>query len=172
MLRVEKIIAQRHGADRFSRRKKMNALDTTLAVMKAWEDRDLNATARLLADNFVVVGPAPEALGKDAYLGFQSVHNAAFADWKFNVKDTRVEGDKVYVTIQIHATQTGPYDVSKLGIPLAPIPATGKSRDWPVEHLTATVKNGLVTELDVKSGPTGGVMGTLEWLGAPLPQPA
>ena len=150
----------------------MNALDTTLAVIKAWEDRDLNTTAALLADNFVVTGPAPEALSKQAYLGFQAVHNAAFADWKFNVKDTRVDGDKVYVTFQIHAKQTGPFDVSKLGIPLAPIPATGKERDWPVEHMTATVKNGQVTELAIQNEPGGGLMGTLEWLGAPMGQMA
>src|ERR1700682_5666901 len=99
----------------------MSPLETTLAVMKAFEDGDLNATARLLADDFVVIGPAPEPLGKNAYLGFQKVHNDAFADWKFNARETRVEGDKVYVTIQIHATQTGSFDVAKLGLPLAAI---------------------------------------------------
>lgn len=150
----------------------MNTLETTLAVMKAWEDRDLNATARLLADNFVVTGPAPEALGKDAYMGFQAVHNAAFAEWKFNVRETRVEGDKVYLTFQIHAKQTAPFDVSKLGIPLAPIPNTGKERDWPVEHMTATVKNGQMTELEIANEPGGGLIGTLEWLGAPMPHMA
>jgi hypothetical protein len=38
-------------------------LQTVLAVMAAWETRDLNAIARLLTDDFQVTGPAPEALG-------------------------------------------------------------------------------------------------------------
>lgn len=147
----------------------MSPLETTLASIKAWEDRDMNAAARLLAPDFAVTGPAPQPLGKDAYLMFQQIHNDAFADWKFNVRETRVEGDTVHVTFQIHATHTGPFDVSKLGIPLAPIPATGKSRSWPVEHMTATVKNGLLTGLHIVNEPGGGVMGTLEWLGVPVP---
>lgn len=150
----------------------MNPDQVARTVMQAWEDRDLETTARLLDDNFTVTGPAPEALNKDAYLMLQKVHNDAFPDWKFNISETRVEGDKVYVVFRIHATHTGTYDVAKLGIPLAPIPATGKSRDWPGENLVATVREGKVVNLQINNAPEGGLIGTLEWLGAPLPQAA
>ena len=150
----------------------MSPLETAQALIAAWETRDVGTTARLLADDFILTGPSPAALGRDAYLGFQAIHNEAFPDWKFNVQQAEVNNGKVRFTIQITATHTGPYDVSKLGVPIPPIAPTGKSRSWPVEHMRVTVKEGRVRQIEVENEPGGGVVGTLEWLGVDVPAPA
>ena len=147
-------------------------LQTALAAIAAWEAHDLNAAARLLADDFQLTGPAPVALGKQEYLGFQAIHNEGFADWQFNPTALQADGDTARMTFQITATHTGAYDVSKLGVPIPPIAATGKHRAWPVEHMTMTVRNGRITHLEVSNKPGGGVVGTLEWLGVRVPAPA
>jgi len=147
-------------------------LQATVTIMAAWETRDLNAAARLLADDFQVTGPAPVALGKQEYLGFQAIHNEAFADWQFNPTEVRVNGNTAQVTFQITATHTGAFDVAKLGVPIPAVAATGKHRAWPVEHMTITIENGLVRKLEVANEPGGGVPGTLEWLGVKAAAPA
>ena len=147
-------------------------LQVAINLMAAWENRDLNAAARLLADNFSLTGPAPVALGKPEYLGFQAIHNEGFADWKFNPSLVTVEGDTARVTFQITATHTGAWDVSKLGVPIPAVAATGKYRAWPVEHMTVSVEKGQIRNLEVNNEPEGGVMGTLAWLGIHVPAPA
>jgi len=150
----------------------MTPTEIVTTAMAAWETRDVGAAARLLADDFVLTGPAPDALGREAYLGFQAIHNEAFPNWKFNIQKTEEAGDTVKVTFQITAAHTGPYDVSKLGVPIPVIAPTGLSRSWPVEHLTATVKDGKITKLYLENSPAGGVMGTLQWLGVNVAAPS
>ena len=147
-------------------------LQAVTALMAAWENRDLNGAARLLADDFQLTGPAPVTLGKQEYLGFQAIHNEAFADWKYNPTQVAIDGNTVRATFQITATHTGAFDVSKLGVPVPAVAATGKYRAWPVEHLTATVEKGQIRKLEVNNEPGGGVMGTLAWLGVNVPAPA
>ncbi|MFN8515871.1 MAG: nuclear transport factor 2 family protein [Chloroflexia bacterium] len=146
-------------------------IQTLAALLTAMEDHDLSATARLLSDDFALSGAGPTPLGQDAYLGFQAVHNEAFADWRFNPATVTADGDMVTAIYQISATHTGAFDVAKLGLPIEPIAPTGKSRSWPVEQMTATVRDGKIVSLEVQTQPEGGVMGTLAWLGVSLPSP-
>jgi hypothetical protein len=147
----------------------MNATSIAKTALAAWEAHDLGKVASLLAEDFAMTGVAPILLDKPAFLTFQQVHNAAFADWKFNPEVVEEQGDQVKLDIQITTTHTGTYDVSKLGIPVPPIPATGKRRQWPQESLTFTVKNGQVTAIQADTPPDGGLIGTLEWLDVKLP---
>jgi len=62
----------------------MTPIETANAVLTAWEQRDSNRMGSLLATDFVLTGPAPVPLNKQAFLVFQQVHNDAFADWQFN----------------------------------------------------------------------------------------
>ena len=144
-------------------------VETALALIAAWEQRDLNAAAHLLADDFVLTGPAPVPLGKQEFLGFQAIHNEAFADWQFNPRAIAVDGQSVELAYQITATHTGAYDVAKLGIPIQPVAPTGRSRAWPAERMAFTVSEGKVAKLDVPNTPGAGVAGTLEWLQVELP---
>ena len=138
-------------------------------LLVAWETRNLTRTVNLLDYDFVLIGLAPQPLSRETFLMFQRVHNEAFPDWKFNVSETRLEDNKVYLTTQITATHSGVYDLSKLGIALPPLLPTGRTRSWPVEHLTCIVKKGRITQMIVETGSTGGLIGTLEWLGINLP---
>ena len=147
----------------------MNVEKIVNEALKAWEARDLNKTASLLADNFRMTGVTPKPVTKEAFLMFQRVHNEAFPDWKFNVSDMGARGNEVDVTYRIRATHTGVYDVSKLGIALPPVQPTGKTRTWPRETMTFTLKNGKITHVDIEIGAGGGVAGTLEWLGVKIP---
>jgi steroid delta-isomerase-like uncharacterized protein len=150
----------------------MNASEIARTALAAWEAHDLSKVAGLLADDFVLTGPAPIPLDKPAFLTFQQVHNEAFADWKFNPEVVEEQGDRVKLDIQITTTHTGTYDVSKLGIPIPPIAATGKRRQWPQESLTFTISNGRISSLHADVKPGGGVVGALEWLGVKLPAPS
>jgi hypothetical protein len=147
----------------------MDPAEIVHAGMAAWEQGDLQSFKSLVADDFVFTGPAPVPLGTEQVLGFIQVHHAAFPDWKFNITETQVEGNTVRVAFQISATHTGVYDVRPLGVPVPPIPPTGKHRSWPKERLTAVVEGGKVKRIDVQPGEGGGVAGTLEWLGVALP---
>jgi hypothetical protein len=138
-------------------------------LFTAWETHNLNRTVSLLAYDFVLTGMAPQPLFRETFLMFQRVHNEAFPDWRFNVSETRLNDNKVYLTTQITATHSGIYDLSKLGILLPPLMPTGHSRSWPVEHITCAVKKGRITQMEVETGPGGGLIGTLEWLGIKLP---
>jgi hypothetical protein len=141
-----------------------------IALIAAWEAHDLSATARLLSDDFVLTGPAPVALGKQEFLTFQAIHNESFADWRFNPSVISADGASARVQFQITATHTGAFDVSRLGLPVPSVAPTGKSRAWPAEHMTVTVRDSTIARLDVQSAPGGGLIGTLEWLGVVLPE--
>ncbi len=147
----------------------MNIRKTVETVLSAWETHDLSQTARLLNHNFISIGMAPSPLPKEDFLMFQRIHNEAFPDWKFNIRETETQGNMVYLVFQVSATHTGVYDVSKLKLPLHPIQPTGKARWWPVQHMLCLVKDGKLTHMKIQAKPGGGLTGTLEWLGVQLP---
>jgi predicted ester cyclase len=149
----------------------MTPIETATAVLTAWEERDPNRMERLLATDFVLTGPAPVPLNKQSFLMFQQVHNDAFADWQFNPHVLEDADGRVRLSVQITATHTGPYDVSKLGVPIPAVPTTGKRRQWPQEVLSFSVQNGQIAALHVDTTQDGGVLGTLAWLGIDLPSP-
>src|SRR5689334_22534183 len=111
----------------------MSNIEIARNLYRAWENNDLQQAAGLLSENFVLTGPAPVPLNKEAYLTFQNVHNEAFSGWSFNPRDFEENGDMVECVCRITATHTGTYDVSRLGLPIAPVAATGISPVWPEE---------------------------------------
>jgi predicted ester cyclase len=149
----------------------MNSVEIAKAALAAWEAGNLARTDRLLTEAFTMTGVGPVPLDKSAFLAFQQVHNEGFADWRFNPEVVEEGEDFVKLAIQITASHTGLYDVSKLGLPVPPIPATGKRRQWPQEVLTFTLKEGKVSSIHTAIKPEGGIMGTLNWLGIKLPAP-
>jgi hypothetical protein len=139
-------------------------------LFAAWEAHDLTKMASLLADNFKLTGAAPQPLNREAFLMFQRVHNEAFADWKFTVIELDATiGNEVDVIYYITATHTGSYDLSHLGMVMPPIQPSGKSLRWSIEHMTCTVKNGKISQLEVETTQGDWVTGIIEWLGAKPP---
>lgn len=147
----------------------MQPAKTALALLAAWEAHDTKRAAALMANDFVLTGPAPVPLDKDAFLVFQQVHTDAFPDWNFNAQVLEEKGDYVRVIVQITATHLGAYDVAKLGLPLPPLPATAKRRQWPPDTLDFTIIGDKITRLHAIVSPEGGVIGTLAWLGVKVP---
>jgi hypothetical protein len=147
----------------------MSNLEIAQASLKAWEDRDAAKMSSLISDTFVLTGPAPVPLNKDAFLTFMNVHNVAFSNWKFNPRDWRENGDTVTATIRITATHSGVYDVSRLGLPIPPVQPTGMTPKWADDAFTFTIKGGKIVTLVVIPGSTSGILHTLEQLGVTLP---
>jgi predicted ester cyclase len=138
-------------------------------LLAAWEAHDPTKMASLLADDFKLTGAAPQPLNREAFLMFQRVHNEAFADWKFTVIELDAIGNKVDVIYYIKATHTGIYDLSHLDMVMRPIPPSGKSLRWSIEHMTCTVKNDQISQIEVETAQDDWVTGIIEWLEAKPP---
>jgi len=149
--------------------KTMKAEKIVKDLLAAWEAHDLTKTASLLADNFKLTGAAPQSLNREAFLLFQRVHNEAFADWKFTVIELDAIGHEVDVIYYIRATHTGIYDLSNLGMVMRPIRPSDKSLRWSIEHMTCTVKNDKISQIEVETAQGDWVTGIIEWLGAKPP---
>lgn len=134
--------------------------------MKAWEANDADTLAPLVAEDFVMTGPAPQPLGKADFIGFMHVLLAALPDFAFNVSRYEENGDTVIAYSHITGTHNG-----TLAIPgLPPVPPTGKKVALPQEVQTYTVKNGKLHSLVTDARPDAGVAGILAQLGVALPQ--
>src|SRR5712691_734992 len=116
----------------------MSTTDIAKAFVTALEARDFNTAASYLSDDFRFVGPAPQPLGKNEFIGVQQTIQNAFPDWSFNVSNIHEEGDKVKSITQITGTQTGELNLAPLGLP--PIPPTGKKVSLPKEGVTLTFR--------------------------------
>ena len=136
------------------------------AGMKAWENNDADTLAPLVAEDFVMTGPAPQPLGKADFIGFMHVLLTALPDFAFNISRFEENGDTVVAYSHITGTHKG-----TLAVPgLPPIPATGKKIVLPQEEHTYIVKNGKLHSLVTDARPDAGVMGLLAQLGVALPQ--
>ena len=144
----------------------MSATTIVQTGMKAWENRDEDTLASLIADDFVMTGATPQALNKEAFVGLMHATLTAMPDWAFNVSSYAEEGNTVIVKSHITGTQTGPLELP--GMP--PIPATGIKVALPEETQTYIVRDGKLASLHVEDVPGGGIPGMLSQLGVALPQ--
>lgn len=134
--------------------------------MKAWEANDASTLSPLVAEDFTMVGPTPQPLGKAEFIGFMHVLLAALPDFTFNVSRYEENGDAVIAYSHITGTHTG-----TLALPgLPPIAATGKKIALPEEVQTYTVKDGVLQSLVTDARPDAGVSGMLSQLGVLLPR--
>lgn len=146
----------------------MNRVELVKAFAAALDAQDFEKAASYLADDFVLQGPAPEPLGKQAFLAVQSAFQRAFPDWSFNSHDETEQGDTVTSTVQITGTHTRELVVPLPGLP--PIPATNKHVSLPEEHLVFTFKDMTIASLSTDNTPGGGIPGVLAQIGVPVPQ--
>ncbi len=133
--------------------------------LRAWEAKDAATFSSLLADDFVLVGPVPQPLGKAEFIGFMHAITTALPDFKFNDGAVEEHGGRYVVKTRISGTHTG-----TLALPGMPaIPATGKKVQLPEETQTMTIANGKVSKIEVNNVPGGGVPGLLAQLGVQVP---
>lgn len=143
----------------------MNALDVVKAAFKALEDHDWAGIDRLTSDDMQFVGPMPQPIGKQEFIGLHKTLLTAMPDWRFNVTDLVASGDRVSGYLQVEGTQTG--EINLPGFPS--IPVTGKHAKNPVEPISFEVKNGKITRIQAENVPGGGVPGLLSQLGVTMP---
>jgi predicted ester cyclase len=132
----------------------------------AFEAGQFEDAASYLSDDFVFSGPVPQPVGKKEFVGLQSGLIKAIPDWKFNIRNVRVQGDNLTAVVQITGTHTGTLPSLMPGAP--EVPATGKHFSLPEEPSRVTVKDGKITSLATDQVPGGGVMGIFQQLGIPM----
>jgi predicted ester cyclase len=142
----------------------MGTRDVAEAFLAAVDTLDLDAAAPYCTDDFLYSGPLPEPVSLDRWRGMASRMKAGFPDWHFNPQIDSVEGDTVYVTVQVMGTNTGDLDLSPVGVPF--IPATGRSIQLPESTGRVVVSGDQVSSfaLDVTPG-TAGVFAIVAQLG-------
>src|SRR5947209_11488619 len=79
----------------------MSRVEIVKAFAAALDAQDFEKAGSYLADDFVLQGPSPEPLGKQAFLAVQSAFQSAFPDWSFNSHDEVEQGDTVLSTVQV-----------------------------------------------------------------------
>ncbi len=143
------------------------AADIVQAFMVAWETQDWDTMDSYMADEFLLIGPAPQPLNKRWVIADSKARWAAFPDWKFNVRIVSETGNIVTITTRNTGTHTGMLIPPIPG--MAPIAPTGKRFALPEEPAIITLKDGKIVEYKVEPVPGGGYPGILSQIGAEMP---
>ncbi len=143
----------------------MDRLEITQAFVDALEAKDIEKAGTYLFEDFRLVGPTPQPVGKHEFLGLQGALFQAFPDWSFNSAPLKQEGNEVIGAVRITATHTAPLVLP--GLP--PVPATGKHVSLPEEYTHYTFEGDKIASLASDSPPGGGVPGLLQQIGLQLP---
>ena len=142
----------------------MSTRDIAEGFLAAIETLDLDGAAPYCTDDFTYSGPLPQPVTLDKWRGMAGRMKAGFPDWHFNSQIESVEGDTVYVTVQVTGTNTGDLDLSPVGIPF--IPATGRSIQLPETTARVMISGNQVSSFDLDVSPdTGGVFAVVSQLG-------
>lgn len=144
----------------------MSPKELAEAMETAFHRGDWDTLGNYLSDDFTYSLPGM-TLGKDQVIMFGRLMLNAFPDRSYSVSNFEEEGNTVRATQQFRGTHTGTLDFSFMGMP--PIPPTGKEVTLPEEHLTYTIENGKIKQIE--SIPTGetGMPAVLRQLGIPMP---
>jgi ketosteroid isomerase-like protein/predicted ester cyclase len=146
----------------------LGMIDRALVGLECFETGNSEREKYLLSENFQFIGPMPMPLTAKQYQDMAEAIHEGIPDWCFNVRDIRVDGNNVFLTVRITGTQTG---TLRLPIPnFDPIKATSKKIALPDEVLQLTFKNNKIEKIYVKDVPGGGIEGLLNQLGYKLPQ--
>jgi predicted ester cyclase len=137
------------------------------AYLDAFNSGDLETAASYYADDFQFIGPTPEPIGPDAYLGISHIMNAAFPDIDYGGQVTGSDGNVVYAEFTLSGTHNGDLDLRPVGMPV--IPATGIHFANPTEHFDITVRDGLIASMYTDPSPDSGLPGILSQLGVQMP---
>ena len=127
-----------------------------------WETYDALSTP-----DFILKGPAPDPLNKEAFLTWLKSVFEANDDLNNNVTVLESSGDIVKCTVQMEGNHTRAWDLSFLG--LGVIPATNKAWKNPKEEMIVTIRDGKIAEIEVFVPEGGGIHGIFAQLGVGIP---
>jgi ketosteroid isomerase-like protein len=145
----------------------MTPEETVQAYLDAFSAGDLETAASYYADDFQFVGPTPEPIGPDAYLGISRIMQAAFPDIDYGAQVVGSDGEVVFAEFTLSGTHEGDLDLTPVGMGV--IPATGIHFSNPTEYFDITVRDGLITSMHTEPSPDSGLPGILSQLGVKMP---
>ncbi|MEM7292337.1 MAG: nuclear transport factor 2 family protein [Pseudomonadota bacterium] len=140
---------------------------TNTEIVHAWNEAffagDMDTVAQYMSDRFEFIGPAPEPLSKEAYLGMMLTLKNAFPDLTNNLQILSEEGNSVTGSVEMIGTHSALLDLTNM------IGKTVEATDikWhnPVETFTITFEKGQMTSFTVDVPEDGGFTGLLTQLG-------
>ena len=128
---------------------------------------DWDAYHALSTDDFVLIGPAPEPLDKQAFLGWLQSLLGGNTDHNNNLTVVESSGNTVKATVQMEGKHTKDWDLSFLGMGVRP--ATNVHWKYPKEELIVTLRDGKIAKLEVSVPENGGIAGIMSQLGLSKP---
>jgi steroid delta-isomerase-like uncharacterized protein len=107
---------------------------------KAFNERDLEGAASLMADDVVNHAAIPEAQGAKGWRRVADLVLTAVPDQRFTCEDLIAEGDRVVARVTVEGTQTGPMNMKLLSVPAS-------NRSFKTEHIHVfRIANGKIVE--------------------------
>lgn len=114
--------------------------DLARRYVHALDNHDLDAAARLVAEDLVNHAAIPEAQGAAGMRSILQKLIDAMPDMRWTLEDVVAEGDRVVCRVTARGTQTGPLHFSRY-----PLPATGRSFETEQIHIMR-IANGKMVE--------------------------
>jgi predicted ester cyclase len=145
----------------------MNEIDTVKSLFSALEAKDWKRAESYLADGFVLSGVTPMDVSAHDFIELHRHLLKAIPDWKFNIHDYKVSGDRVSAAARITGTHTEPLDLPMMD--LHSIAATHKRIQMPEEPCVCVVRGDKVSRMEIKHVEGGGIDGVLKQLNIKLP---
>jgi len=132
------------------------------AFLGAFQRGDTATMGQFLADGFGYVGPAPEPLPAEAFLGLVTTFFAAFPDIDWHLETSDVSTDGFVVTTQTSGTHTGVLDLTPLaGARYEP---SGGSFQLPRQEFAYGIESELITQITARPAEGTGLSGILAQL--------
>lgn len=126
----------------------MDSIETVKAYFQALDSSNMDEVEQYLAENYQLVDFTPRPMDKEAMLDLLHLLKAAMPDMKHSLSNIRVEENVVKLTVQRSGTNSGHFDLRKMGIGV--VPKTQKFLIFPNANYEFTVKGGkITTERDV-----------------------
>lgn len=135
--------------------------------MSDLEALDWEGAASHMDDTFLASGWTPKPLNKADFLGIVQGLKEGIPGLIFNLHNIQENGDTITGTIKITGYQSDSFILPQLGLP--PIPQMAASINMPTEDITYLLTNNRITQMQIHSGPDGGIRGLLRQVGVELP---
>ncbi len=145
----------------------MNVTDIAQRLLQKLEASDFSDAEGYLAYDFILVGFAPNPIGKKSFMDMMQAILTGIPDLSFNPGDfVPMNGE---ATATLHITGAHTKDMPPLFPGMPEIKATGRRIRLPEETATFSVRGNRITQLEIETTSEGGLQGLLEQLGVEIP---
>lgn len=120
-----------------------------------------------LAYDFIMIGAAPQPVGKKTFMDIMQALITGIPDLAFNPGNITGLDNEVTLTLNITGTHTNDMPPLLPGMPT--IRATGRSISLHAEPATFLVRGDRITQIEIETDSEGGIQGILDQLGVEIP---